>query len=89
MCDAAAKLNDEGFQCSGCKMTLPVDHYNRLLDRLADTTRLDVMAENQWRIARKMHQGETIYLVNGWQSQYSNWHGNYRAAIDEAIDVIK
>ena len=89
VCDAAAKLNDEGFQCGGCGMTLPVEHYNRLLDRLADTARLDAIASNQWRIARKIQQGSTVYLVNGWQSQFSNWHGNYRAAIDEAIAFIK
>lgn len=89
VCDAAAQLSDEGFQCGGCKMTLSVDHYNRVLDRLADTARLDAMVANQWRIAQKFQQGNTIYLVNGWQSQYSHWHGNYRAAIDEAIEVIK
>lgn len=88
VCDAPATLNDAGFQCSGCKMTLPVDHYNRLLERFADTARLDAIAANQWRLAQRPHGGKMMYLVNGWQAQYSNWHDNYRDAIDEAIKVI-
>ncbi|MCM1511732.1 MAG: hypothetical protein NC112_01225 [Oxalobacter formigenes] len=88
VCNAPSTLNDGGVQCGGCQMTLPVDDYNRLRDRLADTARLDALVSNQWRIARRIREGNTSYLVNGWQSQYSNWHSDYRAAINEAMKIM-